>query len=81
MSSYPENQPVGGRVRKGRVAGFIAGPALFLLILAFPTTPAEGLSVSAQRTAAVVAWVAVWWMSEAIPIPATALLPLVAFPS
>ncbi|MDS1269251.1 DASS family sodium-coupled anion symporter [Lipingzhangella sp. LS1_29] len=34
----------------------------------------------ARATAAVAALMAVWWMTEAIPLPATALLPLVLFP-
>jgi sodium-dependent dicarboxylate transporter 2/3/5 len=33
-----------------------------------------------MATAAVTAWVACWWISVAIPIPATSLLPLVLFP-
>ena len=32
------------------------------------------------RTAAIALWMAIWWMTEAIPIPVTALLPLVCFP-
>jgi len=58
--------------------GFAAGPALFALLLLLP--PPSGMPVAAQRAAAVVAWMAAWWLSEAIPIPATALVPLVAFP-
>src|SRR5688500_20115912 len=42
--------------------------------------PPDGMSVAAWRTAAVGALMAVWWMSEAIPIAATALLPIVLFP-
>jgi sodium-dependent dicarboxylate transporter 2/3/5 len=40
----------------------------------------ESLGVSGWRTAAVGTLMAVWWMTEAIPIPATALLPLALFP-
>jgi sodium-dependent dicarboxylate transporter 2/3/5 len=32
------------------------------------------------RTAAVAVWMAVWWMTEAVPLAATALLPVVLFP-
>ncbi len=58
--------------------GFFLGPLLFALII-IPSPP-EGLSPEGQAVAAVTAWVAVWWMSEAIPIPATALLPIPLFP-
>jgi len=44
------------------------------------TEPPDGLSVAAWRTAGVVGVMAVLWMTEAIPIPVTALLPLVLFP-
>jgi sodium-dependent dicarboxylate transporter 2/3/5 len=62
----------------GRLAGFVGGPCLFALLLLLPA-PA-GMPEEAKHAAAVVAWMATWWMSEAIPIPATALLPVVAFP-
>jgi len=58
--------------------GLLAGPLLFLVFLLLPAP--EGLSVEGWRTAAVAALMAVWWMTEAIPIPATAVLPLVLFP-
>jgi sodium-dependent dicarboxylate transporter 2/3/5 len=41
----------------------------------------DGLSLLGWRTAAVVTLMAIWWLCEAIPIPATALLPLVLFPA
>ena len=34
----------------------------------------------AKLTAATAVLMAVWWMTEALPIPATALVPLVVFP-
>ncbi|WP_436344617.1 SLC13 family permease [Natronorubrum sp. FCH18a] len=58
--------------------GFGLGPLLFALIFLSPTP--EGLTPERQAVAAVTAWVAAWWMSEAIPIPATSLLPIVLFP-
>lgn len=60
------------------LSGLIAGPLLFVVLLLFP--PPADLSPQAWRTAAVALWMAVWWMTEAIPIAATALLPLAAFP-
>jgi solute carrier family 13 (sodium-dependent dicarboxylate transporter), member 2/3/5 len=59
--------------------GLIGGAAAFVVMLFFPAP--EGLSVEAWRTAAVAVLMASWWMTEAIPIPATAILPLVLFPS
>jgi sodium-dependent dicarboxylate transporter 2/3/5 len=61
-----------------RRIGLVAGPLLCGLVLALPA-PA-GLTVDAWRTAAVGVLMAVWWVTEAIPIPATALLPLALFP-
>lgn len=42
--------------------------------------PAGGMSAPAWRTAALAVWMALWWMTEAVPIAATALLPLVLLP-
>lgn len=40
----------------------------------------QDLSGAARTTAAVAALMAVWWITEAIPLPATSLLPVVLFP-
>lgn len=58
--------------------GLVLGPALFLTMLLLPTPP--GMTPEAARTAAVVLWVATWWLTEALPLPATSLLPLVLLP-
>ncbi|MDR8391899.1 DASS family sodium-coupled anion symporter [Aliifodinibius sp. S!AR15-10] len=42
--------------------------------------PPEGLAAGAWDTAAVALLMAVWWITEALPIPATALLPIVLLP-
>lgn len=62
-----------------RRVGLIGGGVLFGLLLLLP--PLSGLSEAGSRTAAVVALMAVWWMTEAIPIPVTAMLPLVLMPA
>ena len=58
--------------------GLVLGGAIFFLLIVSP--PPSGLSVEGWRTAAVAVLMAVWWMTEAIPIPATAILPLGLFP-
>lgn len=58
--------------------GLFGGPLSFTLLF-FVLQP-DGLNPSAQAVLAVTAWVAIWWISEAIPIAATALLPIVLFP-
>jgi len=58
--------------------GFWAGFFLFLLICTIPGS--ESLSKEAIYVTAVVVLMATWWATEAIPLPATALLPLALFP-
>ncbi|MCY4263958.1 MAG: SLC13 family permease [Gammaproteobacteria bacterium] len=58
--------------------GLILGPLVFLFMLLFveldPTNP------QVTRMAAVILLMAIWWITEAIPLAATALLPIVLFP-
>lgn len=58
-----------------QLAAGVAAAALFLLLPA----PA-GMSPEAQAVAATAILMAVWWMTQAIPLAATSLVPLVAFP-
>ena len=61
-----------------RNIGRLLGPLSFFYILFF--FHPEGLNDSANAVLASVAWVAIWWITEAIPIYVTALLPLILFP-
>ena len=58
--------------------GFLIGVFVFLLLLILPIP--SGLNTSAWSVAAVVTLMAIWWATEAIPVPVTALLPLALFP-
>ncbi|EEG78564.1 SLC13 family permease [Dethiobacter alkaliphilus] len=58
--------------------GLFLGPLLFFIFLIMPNP--EGMSPEAQRVLASTAWIATWWITEAIPIPVTSLLPIVLFP-
>ncbi|GAA4391198.1 MULTISPECIES: DASS family sodium-coupled anion symporter [Brevibacterium] len=60
-----------------RWIGFVGG--LLAAVLLWVIMP-DDLPQAARVTAAAAGLMAVWWMTEAIPIPATALVPLVVFP-
>ena len=55
------------------------GVGVFALLLALP--PPDGLPIEGWRTAAVTSLMAIFWLTEALAIPATALLPIVLFPA
>ncbi len=56
--------------RRRRTVGLFLGPIAFALVLLIPFD----LEPNQHRLAAILALVVVWWVSEAIPIPVTALL-------
>ena len=57
----------------------LAGPLLFLLTLV--NEPVfNGMSDSAWLISGLTAWMALWWITEPVPIPVTALLPIVVVP-
>jgi sodium-dependent dicarboxylate transporter 2/3/5 len=62
--------------RLGRFAGPLVGLLVFVLLGDWTT----GLAYEGQATAAIGAWMAVWWMTEAVPLAVTSLLPLILFP-
>ncbi len=64
----------------GRV-GLIFGPFIFLFVVFFPLPQIGELPFEAKIVLATTVWMAVWWITEAIPIYVTALLPLLLFPS
>ncbi len=64
--------------KPAQLIGLILGPLLFFMTL-FLFHP-EGLSREGLAILASTIWIATWWITEAIPIPVTSLLPLVLFP-
>lgn len=54
-----------------RTIGLFLGPIALVLVMLLPI---EGLSVQAHRLAGIVMLVVVWWITEPIPIPITALI-------
>lgn len=58
--------------------GLVAGPLLLLSTLMLP--PPAGLGQAGWYTLGLAAMMAVWWATEALPLPATALLPILMLP-
>lgn len=78
---------IGAVSNRGKFIALLAGP-LFGLITYF-LLPSEYTNSMGELTSfghagraclAVTVWMAVWWFTEALPIAATALIPLVAYP-
>ncbi|GAA2247808.1 DASS family sodium-coupled anion symporter [Rarobacter faecitabidus] len=76
-----------GRQRLGLIVGPVAAIAVFVAMpqiqpavadFAIPDAPGAGVNAAAL-TAAVVVWMGLWWMFEAVPLAVTALLPIVIF--
>ncbi|RNF40174.1 SLC13 family permease [Planococcus salinus] len=61
-----------------QLIGLFLGPILFALTLLFFNP--DGLPPEAKAILASTLWIATWWITEAIPIPATSLLPIILFP-
>ncbi|MFT5617527.1 MAG: sodium-dependent dicarboxylate transporter 2/3/5 [Arenicella sp.] len=68
----PKNYPLQKQI------GLFLGPALFILLLSIDTI--EPLKPEAQKVLAVASWMLVWWMTEAVNISVTALLPMLLLP-
>ena len=59
-------------------AGLVIGPLAFVLLLLLPAP--DGLAREGWVVVALLVLMAVWWVTEAVPIPITSLLPLVVLP-
>lgn len=61
-----------------KIISILLGPLSFILISV--TGPYGDLSSEAHAILASTSWIAIWWITEAIPIAVTSLLPLILFP-
>lgn len=75
VEAHQQKPPI---FKKPQLIGLFLGPALFTFIMLFLSP--EGMSSEAKSVLASTVWIATWWITEAIPIPATSLLPIVLFP-
>jgi sodium-dependent dicarboxylate transporter 2/3/5 len=57
----------------------LLGPLLFFIILMLDAP--NGMSNEGFHLLGVIIWMAVWWISEVVPIAVTSLLPIILFPS
>ena len=74
-ASLPEGEP--RRITRASRIGRWLGPVL--AVAAWFLLP-EGLTPGGRATAAVAALLATWWVTEALPLPVTGLVPIVALP-
>lgn len=77
METQAAGTPAPNTSDRTRVVGLVLGVVAFTVLTVFPVDPGNE---PASRLAAVAALMAAWWITEAIPLFATAMLPLVLFP-
>lgn len=61
-----------------RQIGLFVGPFIFAITAI--TAPPEGMSAGAWMVAGLVIWMAAWWITEAVPLTVTGLLPFIWLP-
>lgn len=77
-TGVPEPQEHRPSYKPAQLIGLFLGPLLFVLALLF--IKSDSLDSLGVFVVAAALWIATWWVTEAIPIPATSLLPLILFP-
>jgi sodium-dependent dicarboxylate transporter 2/3/5 len=58
--------------------GLLAGPAACILL--WFLLPDDFISPKAPAVLALGTWMIIWWITEAVPVPVTAFLPMIGFP-
>lgn len=77
--AQPQETPLSRAAHTAQWLGLFIGPILALAVYRW-TESTAGLSVEGRRVIAVAVLMASWWLSEAIPLSATALLPVALLP-
>lgn len=78
MSATTHNQPLSSGWTMSRVIGLVIGILLLGATILFPA-PGD-MSDASWKAAGLMLLLAAWWSTEAIPIPATSLAPIVLIP-
>ncbi|MCE3281527.1 MAG: family sodium-coupled anion symporter [Chitinophagaceae bacterium] len=60
-----------------RILALLAGPLLFALVILLEPF---GLSGKQALVLAIAVWMVTWWITEALPMPVVALMPIILFP-
>lgn len=76
----PDDETLEAPPRFVSITGLFAGPLLAVGIYFLLLWQSPDLAHAPRATAAIAVLMAVWWMTEAIPLEATSLLPLVLLP-
>jgi len=69
---------ISSKLGLNKIFGFIIAPALFLFLIIF--TDLEPDKPQVTYTLAIAILMAIWWVTEIVPLAITALLPVVLFP-
>lgn len=75
----PPPPALDGSSATARKIGFFLGPMLFLLTFLVPAP--EQMAPQAWTVSGLAMWMAAWWITEAMPLPVAALLPVIILPT
>lgn len=77
MQANDQKHPIPYMISLKRI-GLLLGPLLFVMVILLPAP--KGVSLEAWKVIALAVLMLVWWISEAVPMAVTALLPMLFLP-